>query len=63
MDINFCQRMKLKVVKEKCGQLQSSETSLKVENAELINSMKVQKDEYQRSLEDKIQVNNFHCIY
>ena len=55
--------MKLKMLKEKCDQLQSSETSLKIENAELVNSMKTQKDEYNRTLGDKIQVNHFLCIY
>ena len=54
----FSQVIKLRKMNEKCDQLQSSEDTLRVKNAELLNSIEIREDECRRAVEEKEQVND-----
>ena len=54
----YLQTVKLRKVSEKCEKLQSSEDSLKVKNAELLNSIKIREDECLRIAEEKEQASD-----
>ena len=55
----YLQTVKLRKVSEKCEKLQSSEDSLKVKNAELLNSIKIREDECLRIAEEKEQASDW----